>query len=324
MTHPNFPAGIPDRMTRRHLLATGGAAAAALLTDTRTEGAIAPVSHETPWIDAHSHIWTSDLSHFKLRPGATPAQLVPASFTDDELMALALPEGVGRVVLIQHWPHHGWDNSYLIDAWQRHPERFRIVGMIDDTEAGVEQKMRSMLKQGVTGFRIGPGVGPKDWLGTEGMQQMWKTAAETRQPMCCLINPEDLAAVSAMCVRYPDTPVVIDHFARIGAGGDIPENQVTALCDLARHQHVTVKLSAYYAFGKKQQPHYEMVPMIRRLYETYGAQRLMWASDCPYQLDGNNTYTSSIALVRDHLDCVTKEERRQLLEKTAEATFFFV
>ena len=64
--------------------------------------------------------------------------------------------------------------------------------------------------------------------------------------------------------------------------------------------------------------------MIRRLYETYGAQRLMWASDCPYQLDGNNTYKSSIALIRDHLDFVTEEERRQLLQKTAEATFFFV
>ncbi len=33
--------------------------------------------------------------------------LKPRSFTDDELMAVAQPEGVGRVVLIQHHPYHG-------------------------------------------------------------------------------------------------------------------------------------------------------------------------------------------------------------------------
>ena len=44
---------------------------------------------------------------------------MPRSFTDEELMALAMPEGVGRVVLIQHYPHHGYDNSYLIDTWKK-------------------------------------------------------------------------------------------------------------------------------------------------------------------------------------------------------------
>lgn len=318
--------GLPRTvLTRREALAAGGAFVASAVLSAESKGAaVETVSPDTPWIDAHSHIWTNDLSHYKLRPGATPAQLVPASFTDDELMAIASPEGVGRVVLIQHWPHHGWDNSYLIDAWKRHPERFRIVGQIDDSGDNPAQLMRTMLKQGVTGFRIGPGVGPKDWLGTAGMQQMWKTAAETRQSMCCLINPEDLAGVSSMCGRYPDTPVVIDHFARIGASGEIPPSEVKQLCDMAKHQQTRVKISAYYAFGKKQQPHHELIPMIHQLFEAYGADRLMWASDCPYQLDGDNTYKSSIALIRDQIDFVTPEERRSLLQTTAEKTFFFI
>jgi predicted TIM-barrel fold metal-dependent hydrolase len=326
--------GRSDRISRRRVLSAtvktvGVMTAASAISGTVIQGAslmtaTEPVSPTTPWIDAHSHIWTNDLSVYKLRPGATPAQLVPPSFTDDELMAIAIPQGVGRVVLIQHWPHHGWDNSYLIDAWKRHPQRFRIVGQIDDTITGQDKLMKSMLLQGVTGFRIGPGVGPKDWLGTDGMKLMWKTAAETRQSMCCLINPEDLAGVSAMCAQFPGTPVVIDHFARIGASGDIPENQVSQLCGLAKHPLVRVKLSAYYAFGKKQAPHHEMIPMIRQLFETYGADRLMWASDCPYQLNEHNTYRSSISLIRDQIDFVTKEERMKLLQGTAESTFFFV
>jgi hypothetical protein len=48
----------------------------------------------------------------------------------------------------------------------------------------------------------------------------------------------------------------------------------------------------------------------------------MWASDCPYQLDGENTYAASIALVRDKLNFVTAEDKQWLLRRTAEKVFF--
>ncbi len=315
--------GQTSGLTRRAALISGTCLMTSFLA--RVQAADSdPATEPHPWIDAHSHIWTPDIARFRLRPGATIDQLVPRSFTDDELMAVAHPEGVGRVVLIQHYPHHGWDNSYVIDAWQRHPNRFRIVGMIDDTRKDLDQQMRKMLQQGVTGFRIGPREGTSDWLGTPGMQQMWKTAAATRQSMCCLINPEDLPAVSAMCGRYPETPVVIDHFARIGMTGEIAESDLKNLCQLSEHPQTRVKISAYYALGKKQPPHEELIPMIRRLFETFGADRLMWASDCPYQLNGESTYRSSISLIRDRIDFVSDEERRMLLQGTAERTFFFI
>jgi predicted TIM-barrel fold metal-dependent hydrolase len=127
-----------------------------------------------------------------------------------------------------------------------------------------------------------------------------------------------------MCARFPDTPVVIDHCARIGADGRIGDADVAGLCRLARHRHTSVKISAYYALGRKTPPHLELVPMIRRLYEAFGRERLMWASDSPYQIQGANTYRSSITLVRDHLDFVSAEDRRWLLRTTAEKVFFFV
>ena len=282
------------------------------------------VGDDLPWIDAHSHIWTSDTSRFQLSPGMTPEDLAPTSFTDEQLLAVAVPEKVGRVVLIQHTQFHGFDNSYLIDAWRRNPNKFRIVGMVDDLRKNSGLAMRQFLKQGVTGFRIVPRKGITNWLQTDGMLEMWKTAAETRQPMCCLINPANIPELDAACRRNPDTPIVIDHFARIGVDGIIREADVASLCDLAKHKHVKVKVSAFYALGKKRPPHNELIPMIKRLYESYGAERLMWASDCPYQLDGQNTYSDSIALIRDKIDFVSPEERIQLLQSTAEQTFFFV
>lgn len=311
----------PGPLTRRDALKAGAMAiGSAVLTSS------AHALEATPWIDAHSHIWPAETDKFPLVAGQTSKDLNPPSFTDDELMALGRPEGVGRVVLIQHSVYHLFDNSYLIDAVRRHPKQFRIVGMVDDHQAEPGVAMKKLLPQGVTGFRITPFIRkdhPEQWLDNAGMREMWKTGAETGQAMCCLINPEQLPGVDAMCERYPDTPVVIDHFARIGVDGQMRDEQIALLTRLARHKKANVKISAFYALGQKKPPHLELIPMIRRLYDTFGPQRLMWASDSPYQIQGANNYKASISLVRDKLDFVSAEDRQWLLAKTAERVFFF-
>ena len=83
-----------------------------------------------------------------------------------------------------------------------------------------------------------------------------------------------------------------------------------------------MKISAFYALGKKKPPHDELAPMVRRLLDAFGPKRLMWASDSPYQLQGENTYKASIAFVRDRLDFLSKTDREWLLAKTAEAVYF--
>ena len=229
------------------------------------------------------------------------------------------------MVLIQHSGYHLFDNSYILDVVRRHPRQFRGVGMIDDRLPGAGAAMKRLLPQGFTGFRITPFIRqdkPEEWLQTPGMHEMWETGAETRQAMCCLINPQDLPAVDMMCAKHTDTPVVIDHFARIGLDGQTRDADLDNLCRLVRHQHVSIKLSAFYALGQKRPPHLELVPMIKRLFETFGPQRLMWASDSPYQIQGLNNYRASISLIRDHLDFVSDEDRQWLLRKSAERVFF--
>jgi predicted TIM-barrel fold metal-dependent hydrolase len=310
------------RMTRRDALAIGAVAiGVAALSQP------AAAQDEFPWIDAHSHIWPPETDQFPLVAGQTKKDLNPPSFTDDELMAIARPEGVGRVVLIQHSVYHLFDNSYLIDAVRRHPKRFRIVGMVDDLKPGVATEMKGLLEKGVTGFRITPFIrkeaAAENWLQSPGMNEMWKTGAETRQAMCCLINPEQLTGVDRMCERYPDTPVVIDHFARIGVDGKMKEDQIALLTRLARHKQTSVKISAYYALGEKKPPHLELIPMIKALYDAFGPERLMWASDSPYQIQGVNTYADSIRLIRDKLDFISRQDRDWMLRGTAERVFFF-
>ena len=78
-------------MTRRTALVAG----AASLAMARLSTAGKEEADSTPWIDAHSHVWPGETDRFPLVNGLTKKDLSPPSFTDDELMAVARPEGVG-------------------------------------------------------------------------------------------------------------------------------------------------------------------------------------------------------------------------------------
>src|SRR5687768_5671131 len=105
---------MSSSLNRREVLATS-AAALALHTAMAAD-------EKSGWIDAHSHIWPPETDKYPLAVGQKKEDLSPPSFTDDELMAVAEPEGVKRVVLIQHSIYHLFDNSYLVDAVKRHPQ----------------------------------------------------------------------------------------------------------------------------------------------------------------------------------------------------------
>jgi predicted TIM-barrel fold metal-dependent hydrolase len=104
--------------------------------------------------------------------------------------------------------------------------------------------------------------------------------------------------------------------------GPVKQTDLDNLCRLAEHKHAHVKTSAFYALGKKKAPYTDMAPLVRKLRDTFGANRLMWASDCPYQIQEGHTYADSIAVIRDRLDFLTPEDKSWMLRKTAERVFF--
>jgi predicted TIM-barrel fold metal-dependent hydrolase len=270
------------------------------------------------YIDAHVHVWTSDTKKYPLAPGFRREQMQPPNFPPEELLSQARPCGVSGIVLIQ-MSYYGYDNSYMLDTMRRFPGVFRGVAVIDETTRP-RDVMPRLARQGVRGFRIGR---PLDqWLDTPGMAAMWRCGSKENLSMCCLIDPDAIPTVDRMCKQFPETPVVIDHIARIRADSKTRDEDLKQLCNLAKHKLTTVKISAFYALGEKRSLYLDLAPMIRRLLEAYGPERLMWATDCPFQVQNGHTYLDSIALIRDRLDFLSDSDRLWLLRKTAERVFF--
>lgn len=310
--------GIEPARSRREFLRAAAVGAVALASGCRTEAHRSAAGD----IDAHVHVWSPDLNRYPIDASFTREDMQPPSFTPEQLFAHTGPNGVSRVVLIQ-MSFYRFDNRYLLDSMERYPKVFSGVAIVDEQAAGVAERMKALAARGVRGFRIHPGKkSAEDWLGSSGMASMWKTAADQGLALCPLINAEALPAIESMCRRYPQTRVVIDHFARIGVDGQIRDAQVEALCRLARFPNTYVKTSAFYALGQKKAPYTDLGPMIQRLRDAFGARRLMWASDCPYQVDPGHTYSDSIKLIRDGLPFLSAEDRDWMLRRTADKVFF--
>lgn len=274
------------------------------------------------YIDAHSHVWTPDTARYPLAAGFRRADMAPPSFTAEELLKEAQAVGVNRVVLIQ-MSFYGFDNSYMLDMIRTHAGTFSGVAVIDQNAEDPAKEMKRLKALGVRGFRIYPKERPvDDWLGSEGMHKMFAAGAKENLAMCCLIDPNALPALDRMCRDFPDTPVVIDHLCRIGVSGKIEPADVQALCGMARHKNVTVKVSAFYALGEKRAPYRDLSGLIRRVYDAFGPDRLMWATDCPYQVVGGHTYKGSIDLVQNGLEFLSADDKDWLLRRTAERVFF--
>lgn len=309
-------------MSRRLFLQAGTLASLGMVTQrsfAQTEPAEPPIRP----IDAHVHIWNTDRERYPLADGYHTEGLNPQSFTVQDLFHESKPVGVDRIVLIQ-MNFYKYDNSYMLDEIRNHPENFRGVAIIDESLTDTPERMRTLLSQGVTGFRL---YAEKDnvigWHHSPEMHRMWEVASETKQAICLLSNPDSIPAIATLCELHPSTRVVIDHFSRIGVDGEIRESDLAELCALAKFPNVFIKVSAFYALGKKKSPYTDLSEMIRRLRDTFGAERLMWASDAPFQVVDGHHYRDSLRLVQEKLDFLSSSEKRCILQGTAEEIYWF-
>lgn len=300
---------------RRFLAASGALAAQPLVSHVMAE--------EAPrWIDSHVHVWDANREKYPISKNFDESSIAPAVFAPGDLEKEQASTGVSRTVLIQ-MSFFEFDNSYMLDVIAARPDRYRGVAIVDESQPDVAATMKRLARGGVRGFRLYafPDRVAK-WEASEGIRRMWKTGGEEELAMCCLTDPSSLPVIDRMTARYPDTPVVIDHFARIGMRGEINREHLDQLLALSRYPNVRVKVSAFYALGKKAPPYSDLGPMIRELRDAFGSERLMWGSDCPYQVQGEHRYRASVDLVTNGLDFLSGKEIDDLMRNTAEGVFF--
>jgi len=118
---------------------------------------------------------------------------------------------------------------------------------------------------------------------------------------------------------YPGLTVVIDHMADCPA--DHPD-ELRKLIDLKRHPKLFVKISHTWSLSKQPYPWLDSQELVKRLYDSFGPQRLMWATDWPI-VENVSTYTQAFTVVHDDMKFLNEEDKSWIMSRTIERVWPF-
>jgi predicted TIM-barrel fold metal-dependent hydrolase len=266
-------------------------------------------------LDPHVHVWKHDPQF----PFAQGARVPDRDATPEMLLDLMKANGVERTVIIQVI-HYRYDNRYLAAVLKRYPGTFQGVCRVDPLDPAAPDHLSRLTQDGFRGVRISPsGDASGDWFRGPLMPPLWKRCRDLGVPMTVLAPIGRIPEVGALLESLPDLTVVIDHMA------DCPIDrpaELEKLIALRRYPNVFVKVSHTWSISRQPYPWLDAQQYVKRLYDAFGPQRLMWATDWPI-VEGVSTYARALSVVRDEMKFLNADDKSWMLSKTVERVWPF-
>lgn len=271
-------------------------------------------------VDAHIHVWADDFARYPLAPGVAVEDLWHPTFTPEEYFSYSRSVGNVRINLVQMiW--YGYDHSYILDLIAADPETFAGTGMISLDDPEPDRTMLDLSRRGCFAFRE-----PPSGLDHPAFDRMFAAGAEHELALSFNMRVESLRDLDRLCTRFPETPVILDHLCHVGIReADYSEEDLDALLRFAKHEKVMVKIGPLQALCSRRAPYLDVLPLIQRVVEAYGAHRCMWESDSggPIEMEEPMTdFPAAVALIRDHANFLSPAEKDAILWGTAQRFFF--
>jgi L-fuconolactonase len=255
-------------------------------------------------IDSQVHVWPA---HRPDRP-LDPAGLERTPYSYQELLADMDAAGVDRAILVP--PSIDRDrNDYVIEAVQKHPDRFAIMGRVPLQGGGARNLLAEWKSQpGMLGVRLTfhrdvdrPWIddGTADWFWGE---------AEDKQIPVMVHAPERLAVLGKIAERHARLRIIIDHmgFARANVDDETIAGAERVIA-LARHSNVYVKVSALPCFSTAPYPFRNLCEPLRRVIGAFGPQRAFWGSDLT-RVPVSCSYRETLTHFTEELDFLSAKD----------------
>lgn len=282
-----------------------------------TLAAPAMLKPDYPIIDPHVHVWKRDPRYPWARETAHPPE---KDATPEMLLELMRANGVARTVLIQVI-HYRWDNRYVADMLRQYPQYFRGVARVNpESPSAPDDLSRLVEERGFQGVRLSPAPDAAgDWIRGPLMPPLWKRCRDLKISMNILTGITRMPDIASLADKFPDLTIVIDHMADCPA--DRPD-ELKKLLALHRYPRVFVKVSHTWSVSQQPYPYRDAQEQVRKLYDTFGPQRLMWGTDWPI-VEAYCGYAKALAMVRDEMKFLNEDDRSWMLSRTVQRVWKF-
>jgi predicted TIM-barrel fold metal-dependent hydrolase len=265
-------------------------------------------------IDSQMHAWYPNTPERPWVPNALAPHL-PQFLVEDVLKTLD-DGGVQRCILVPV-SCTGFDNEYSLAAARALPDRLAVMGRFDVEAPDAHEQLAGWLQQpGMLGIRLFFAGEPwMSMVNTDQYAWFWRDAEALQIPIMCLL-PGNMQALHPIMERHPKLRLIIDHAGRHPRG---PKDEA-AWADLdhtlhfARYENTAIKVSSLPSFSSTPYPYASLHAPIRRIYNTFGPQRMLWGSDVT-RLDWG--YADNLRLFTEGLPFLSEDDREWILSKSA-------
>jgi predicted TIM-barrel fold metal-dependent hydrolase len=219
-------------------------------------------------IDAHVHVFTTDMPLVD-----NPRHAPKYSFTYDKLIATLDKHGVERAVIAAASPWGDY-NDYILAALRAHPKRLRGTAIVKPAVGRFA--LEAMSRDGMVGVRL-PFIGlPKlPDITTFDYRALFRRLADLGWHVHPHVDGEDLPKILPT-LEASGVKIVVDHLGRPDPRTGINSDGFKALLRSIDKGRTWVKVSGGYRLGP------QATTYARELVRVAGADRLVWASDCPF------------------------------------------
>jgi L-fuconolactonase len=224
-----------------------------------------------------------------------------AGASPDAMLALMDAHGVSGALVVSP-SIYGYDNRYSLDAWERHPERFRVVGRVDSAREDIGDVLAAWSAHpAFVGLRVNLWAPSAVARFLAGGDDRLLAAAEKTGLCVCVNVPGRFDLQTRIARSFPDLRLIIDHLGLFEmpmldpAYGDTFA-KLDGLLALAAFEQVSVKLTSLPLLSREPAPHRDVWPHLHRVVAAFGPERLMWGSD---HTVFDHEYGETVGLIRD-------------------------
>jgi predicted TIM-barrel fold metal-dependent hydrolase len=230
---------------------------------------------DEPKIDSHCHVL--DPARFPYAPDVAYRPAGQEMGTLDQYLQVMDSYGIRHALLVGPNSGYGLDNRCLLDALQRHPDRFRGIAVVrNDTSLDELQRLR---EAGVVGVAFNAALLGTAFYADTG--PLLRRLAELDLFAQVQVEHDQLVTLQPMLIDS-GARLLIDHCGRPAPGAGIDQPGFQALLALARTRRVAVKLSGFQKFSTQAPPHDDALVYVRALLDAFTLDGCFWASDWPF------------------------------------------
>lgn len=304
MTHP---------VTRRAFLQSSAASAALACGAT----ALAQAASRMPRVDAHLHCFAgADDPRF---PYHAHAPYRPAeAATPEQLLACMDGAGVDYAIVVHPEPYQD-DHRYLEHCLAVGAGRLKgTILLFADQPESLERLPELASRLDVVAARVhayAPDRMPP--FGAPELTRLWRLATDAGLAMQLHFEPRYAPGFEPLIREFSETPVIIDHLGRPFQGTPAEHEVVVRW---SRFPNTFMKLSAIP--DNRTYPHRDIRPVIRRLTEVYGPDRMLYGGG--FGADATpDSYAAAFERGRSFLDHLAPADQDKILGGTAAKLFRF-